>query len=349
MPLGASRIPCSAGPQPHLIPGSSSSSGAGMVVAGDTEAQHTQDLKATSSPVVAPKGTSHQFPASHIPVLPLWGCLCPPSFPLPFQHWIWKHQTELSVDSSATSQRDAPSRDRSPIPVLPGVPHQFFTTLELFQHWSPFQEPNTGVWPGKEGCAWTYWKSYTGVAVPSAWPRALPTDFPETPRAASGHVPLGKTGEEAASTSSPLFFVLLNPISMWDIQVWMDKTPTQAAAEAMPHLGTRVPEPGVTNDQDLPTLSVVGSIFICLEVACAELPGLSGANANLWPDVQDWQSLESLGTPGSVSRWDLCLGRGVVFSQKLGWQQLQAVPALTELCWGIWDLLLLQVLNLLNY
>lgn len=74
MPLGASRIPCSAGPQPHLIPGFSSSSGAGMVVAGDTEAQHTQDLKATSSPVVAPRGTSHQFPASHIPVLPLWGC-----------------------------------------------------------------------------------------------------------------------------------------------------------------------------------------------------------------------------------------------------------------------------------
>lgn len=26
--------------------------------------------------------------------------------------------------------------------------------------------------------------------------------------------------------------------------------------------------------------------------------------------------------------------RGVVFSQKLGWQQLPAVPALTELCWG---------------
>lgn len=54
MPLGASRIPCSAGPQPHLIPVSCGSSGAGIVMAGETEAQHTQDLKATTSPVVGP-------------------------------------------------------------------------------------------------------------------------------------------------------------------------------------------------------------------------------------------------------------------------------------------------------
>lgn len=74
MPLGASRIPCSAGPQLHLIPVSCGSSRAGMVVAGDAEAQHTQDLKATTSPVVAPGGTSHRFPASHILLLPLWGC-----------------------------------------------------------------------------------------------------------------------------------------------------------------------------------------------------------------------------------------------------------------------------------
>lgn len=43
---------------------------------------------------------------------------------------------------------------------------------------------------------------------------------------------------------------------------------------------------------------------------------------------------ESLGISGSVSRQDLCLGRGVVFSQKLGWQQLQAVPALTVMLGG---------------
>lgn len=60
----------------------------------------------------------------------------------------------------------------------------------------------------------------------------------------------------------------------------------------------------------------------------------SGANANLCPDAQHWQSPESLGISGSVSRQDLCLGRGVVFSQKLGWQQLQAVPALTVMLGG---------------
>lgn len=54
---------------------------------------------------------------------------------------------------------------------------------------------------------------------------------------------------------------------------------------------------------------------------------------------------ESLGTPGSVSRQDLCLGRGVVFSQKLGWQQLPSQSC----AGGLWDILLLQELNLLNY
>lgn len=180
MPLGASQIPCSAGPQPRLIPVSCGSSGAGMVMAGDAEAQDRQDLKATISPVVAPGGTLHQFPASHTPLLPLWGCLCPPSLPLPTLDL--ETHTGLSVDSSATSQRDAPSMDRSPILVLPDVPHQFFTTLELFQHWSPFQEPNAGVWPGKGGCAWTYWKFYTGVAVPSAWPRATSHRLPRDSR-----------------------------------------------------------------------------------------------------------------------------------------------------------------------
>lgn len=109
--------------------------------------------------------------------------------------------------------------------MLPDVPPQFFTTLELLQHWSPSQEPNAGVWPGKDGCAWTYWKSYTGVAVPSAWPRA------------TSHRPLrdSQTCQWTCSSRNnrrrssfnviPLFFVLLNPTSTWDIQVWMDKTP----------------------------------------------------------------------------------------------------------------------------
>lgn len=129
---------------------------------------------------------------------------------------------------------------------------------------------------------------------------------------------------------------------MWDIQVWMEKNPTQAAAEAMPCLGTPVPKPGVTNDRDSPTLSVVGSVFIRLEVACAELPGWLWSQCQPLPRCAALAKLgvalqskaESLGTPGSAFRQDLCLRTGVVFSQKLGWQQLQAVPALTELCWG---------------
>lgn len=139
-------------------------------------------------------------------------------------------------------------------------------------------------------------------------PGPLPTDFPETPGPTNGHVPLGTTGEGAASTSSPLFFVLLNPISMWDIQVWMDKTPTEAAAEAMPHLGTLVPKPGVTNDRDLATLSVVGSIFVHLEAVCAELPG------RLWSQCQPLPRCAALAKPcrARLSPWeyqDLCPGR----------------------------------------
>lgn len=73
MPLGASRIPCSAGPQPHLIPVSCGSSGAGMVMAGDTEAQHTQDLKATTRPVVAPGGDLAPIPCIPHPSPSLMG------------------------------------------------------------------------------------------------------------------------------------------------------------------------------------------------------------------------------------------------------------------------------------
>lgn len=44
---------------------------------------------------------------------------------------------------------------------------------------------------------------------------------------------------------------------------------------------------------------------------------------------------ESLGNTGiCVQAGSLPRERGGVLSQKLGWQRLQAVPALTELCWG---------------
>lgn len=182
MPLGASRIPCSAGPQPHLAPVSCGSSGAGTVMAGDTEAQDTQDLKATTSPVVASGGTSHRFPASRTPVLPLGGCLCPPSLPppLPTLDLEASHRTERG--QLCHISEGCSFRGQEPHLVLPDVPHQFFTTLELLQHWSPFQGPNAGVWPGKDGCAWTYWKFYTGVAVPSAWPRATSHGLPRDSR-----------------------------------------------------------------------------------------------------------------------------------------------------------------------
>lgn len=188
-------------------------------------------------------------------------------------------------------------------------------------------------------------------------PGPLPTDFPETPGPANGHVPLGTTGEGAASTSSPLFFVLLNPISMWDILVWMDKTPTQAAAEAMPYLGTLVPKPGVTNDQHLPTFSVVGSVFVRSEAACAELPG------QLWSQCQPLPRCAALAKPGVPCRarpspWehqDLCPGRISVSGERWcspkSWDGSSCSLSLPSQIYagGIWDILLLQVLQLLNY
>lgn len=65
--------------------------------------------------------TSLSFPYGDV-------CVLLHHFPLLFQHWIWKQHTGLSVDGSATSQRDAPSTDGSPIPVLPDVPHPIHNT-----------------------------------------------------------------------------------------------------------------------------------------------------------------------------------------------------------------------------
>lgn len=83
----------------------------------------------------------------------------------------------------------------------------------------------------------------------------------------------------------------------------------------------------------------------------------SGASANLCPDVQHWQRLERPAEQGRVpGNSRICVQAGsvprerVVSSRKVGWQRLRAVPALTESrAGGIWDFLLLQVLNLLNY
>lgn len=85
------------------------------------------------------------------------------------------------MDGSATSQ----SADGSSILYWPRGLRCATSVLHntgIARHWSPFQERNAGVWPGKEGCAWTYWKSYTGVAVPSSWPRAIPrSPTPQNP------------------------------------------------------------------------------------------------------------------------------------------------------------------------
>lgn len=78
------------------------------------------------------------------------------------------------------------------------------------------------------------------------------------------------------------------------------------------------------------------------------------ASAQMCSAGKAWGALrskaESLGTPGSASRRELCLGRGVVFSPK-SWDGSGCRLSLpSQSCaGGIWDILLLQVLNLLNY
>lgn len=243
--------------------------------------------------MVAPGGTSHRFPASHIPLLPLWGCLCPPPSlppPLPTLGLEAAHRTERG--RLCHIPEGCSFHGREPHPGAPRCP------TSHSQHWNCF---NTGALSERQTLEFALERK----AVPGPTgsrtlellflllgPGPLPTDFPETPGPANGHVPLGTTGEGAASTSSPLFFVLLNPMSVWDIQVWMDKTPTQAAAEAMPCLGTLVPKPGVTNDRDSPTSGVVGSVFIRLEAACAELPG------RFWSQCQPLPRCAALAKPG---------------------------------------------------
>lgn len=241
-----------------------------MVMAGDAEAQHTQDLKATTSPVLwLLGGTSQRFPASHIPLLPLWGCLCPPSLPLPLPTLDLEasHRTKRGwlCHISLHGEEPRPGAPRRPTSVLHDT--GIASTLEPFPR-AKMLEFGLGrmAVPGPTG------SRTLELLFLLLGPGPLPTDLSETPGPADGHVPLGTTGEGAASTPSPLFFVPLNPISTWDIQVWRDKTPTQAAAEAMPHTwGTPVPEPGVTKDRDWQSLEcpvepgwVPGNTRICL-------------------------------------------------------------------------------------
>lgn len=150
------------------------------------------------------------------------------------------------------SQRDAPSMDRSPILVLPDVPHQFFTTLELLQHWSPFQEPNAGVWPGKDGCAWTYWKSYTGVAVPSAWPRATSHRLPRDSRTCQWTRSSRNNRKRSSFDIIPPLLCALKSHIHVGHPGWI-KPPLKLLLRPCHTWGHLSPRQGVTNDRDLPT------------------------------------------------------------------------------------------------
>lgn len=162
--------------------------GAGLVVAGDAgaEAQHAQNIGPKPQKHNQPPGISraHHAPTPTIPRcpdLPSWGCFCPQSLLPPL----------ATLDSKALHWTERgrvcriPARGWELHPVLAQWSQMYHTSVlrntGIAQHWSPFQERNAGVWPGKEGCAWTYWKLYTGVAVPSSWPRAIPRPTPQTP------------------------------------------------------------------------------------------------------------------------------------------------------------------------
>lgn len=126
----------------------------------------------------------------------------------------------------------------------------------------------------------------------------------------------------------------------------------------MPHLGTPVPKPGVTNDRDLPTLKRGGILFyplgsgVCGAARSALEPMPTSAQmcstGKAWSAL--WSKAESLGTPGCVSRWDLCLRREGWCSPK-SWDGSSCRLSLPSrsCAGGIWDILLLQALNLLNY
>lgn len=84
--------------------------------------------------------------------------------------------------------------------TCPAVPRQFSTTLELLNTGALSKREKLEFHLERKGCAWTYWKLYTGVAVPSNW-TCSPTRPLETPG-------LLFSTEGAASTFAPLLTVL---------------------------------------------------------------------------------------------------------------------------------------------
>lgn len=141
------------------------------------------------------------------------------------------------MDRSATSQ----STDGSSIlywPSGPGCATSVLRNTGIAQHWSPFQEENAGVSPGKEGCAWTYWKLYTGVLFLLVGPGPSPAAPLHRPLETPGPLnrPFSADSKRRRSfhvcpACPPLLTVLCHRI-----QVWMDKpkNPTEDAAEAVP-------------------------------------------------------------------------------------------------------------------
>lgn len=88
--------------------------------------------------------------------------------------------------------------------------------------------------------------------------------------------------------------------------------------------------------------SVCGAAWSALE----PMP-TSGSTGKAWSALQS--KAESLGTPGSVSRRDLCLGRGGCSPKSWDGSSYRLSLSSQSCAGGIWDILLLQVLNLLNY
>lgn len=140
----------------------------------------TQDLshRNTTSPAPSPGLTWHQHCPKH-PSFPS-GDICvlhpPATLDLKALHW---------------TQRGWISR----IPehgTGPAVPRHFSTTLELLNTGALSKREKLEFHLERKGCAWTYWKLYTGVAVLSSWTRS-----PTGPLETSG--PLFST-EGAAST-----------------------------------------------------------------------------------------------------------------------------------------------------
>lgn len=159
-----------------------------MVVAGsaDTEVQHTQNMGPKPQKHNQPCAISWAHPAptlTQTPLLPFWGCSYPPP--------------PATLDLKALHWRDLPhprARD------WPGCAMSVLHNTGIAHTGALSKRKKLEFHLGRKGCAWTHWKLYTGVAVPSGW-TCSPTGPLET------SVPLFST-EGAASTFAPLLTVL---------------------------------------------------------------------------------------------------------------------------------------------